>query len=124
MTSNVLTNSKRKALAALLKNNTVQQAADEIGLSHRTITRYLADDVFRAELDRRESVLLDEAGRTLILGQQKALSVIYNLMDNGENESTRRMAAKDWMEFSLRIRELRDVEQRLTALEKKVYGQG
>ena len=80
MSINVLNKNQRRALASMMKCRTVSKAAADCGLSERTLGRYLSDPHLRKELDRRESVLIDEAGHFLIQGQKKALSEFSNLM--------------------------------------------
>ena len=115
-----LSHNQRRALDALMLSNTVQEAAGKCELSMTTLNRYLRQDVFRAELAKREGAIIDEASRVLIRGQLKALSVLDDLMSNSENESIQRLAAKDWLEFSMRLRELKTIEARLCALEEKI----
>jgi hypothetical protein len=123
MSRNVLSRNMKRALAALMSNRTITAAAAACGLSTKTLSRYLGDPDFRAELGKAEAVLIDEAGRTLIKGQPAALDVLFELMLDAENEGTRRLAAANWMDLTLRWREVNTIEQRITALEKAVnYG--
>ena len=104
MSQNVLSRNQKKALAALLEHRTINQAAEACGLARQTLSRYLRDPSFRSALDQAEAELIDEAGRTLIVGQPLALKTLYELMTRAENESTRRLAAKDWLDFELKWR--------------------
>ena len=121
MPSNVLSRNQRRAMAALLEHRTIINAAEAVGLNVKTLQRYLADPVFRAELAERESEMIDEAGRVLVSGQLAALQTLANLMKNGRAESTRRMAAATWMDLCLRWRDLK-IEQRISDLERDYYG--
>jgi hypothetical protein len=121
MSENVLSRNQRRALAALLEHRTITLAAAACGLTTKTLSRYIADPVFRSELAERESELIDEAGRVLVSGQMAALQTLANLMKNAKAESTRRMAAATWMDLCLRWRDLK-IEQRISDLEVTVYG--
>lgn len=121
MSKNVLSRNQKRALAALLEHRTITAAAEACGLTTKTLSRYLDDPIFRAELSQAEAELIDEAGRTLIKGQPTALKTLYDLMTKAENESTRRLAAASWMDLCLRWRELGSIENRITELEKAVY---
>ena len=121
MPSNVLSRNQRRAMAALLEHRTIINAAEAVGLNVKTLQRYLADPIFRAELAERESEMIDEAGRVLVSGQLMALQTLANLMKNGRAESTRRMAAATWMDLCLRWRDLK-IEQRISDLERDYYG--
>ena len=120
MTPNVLkTANQRRAMTALMEHSTITKAAEIAGLSPKTLQRYLKDDNFRAELASREAALLDEAARLLIRGQLTALTVLHDLAKNSKSESIRRMAAKDWLDINMKMREHKN-EARITALEEKV----
>lgn len=121
MSENVLSRNQQRALTSLLEHRTITQAAEVCGLTTKTLSRYLSEPVFRAELAEKESELIDEAGRVLVSGQLGALSTLANLMKNGKSESTRRMAATSWMDLCLRWRDLK-IEQRISDLEVEVYG--
>ena len=108
-------------MAALLEHRTITQAAEVSGLARKTLSRYLGDPVFRAELAERESELIDEAGRVLVSGQMQALQTLANLMKSGRSETTRRLAAATWMDLCLRWRDLK-IEQRISDLEVEIYG--
>ena len=123
MSKNVLSRNQKRALAALLEHRTITQAAEACGLTTKTLSRYMADPVFRSEMANRESELIDEAGRVLIGGQMAALQTLARLMKNAEAESTRRLAAANWMDLCLRWRELKNVEERITNLERVIYEQ-
>jgi len=53
-----LNTNQRKALAALLTHGTVEDAAAACGLTKRTLFRYLNDDTFTAELQKRQDAIL------------------------------------------------------------------
>jgi len=116
-----LSRNQRKALDALLEHGTITKSAPVCGLSEKTLSRYLKDPLFRSELASKETVTQDETGRVFLRGQLTALSVLLDLMKNGESESTRRLAARDWLDMSLRWRET-NLDQRLSNLERDYYG--
>lgn len=117
-----LNRNQKCAIAALLKHRTITAAAAAIGLNDRTIYRYLEDSAFRQVLTQAESELIDEAGRRLISGQDGALDALQELISNAEKDSDRRLAAKDWLSFTLAFRELKNIETRLGILEAALYG--
>jgi hypothetical protein len=121
MSQNVpLNRNQKRAIRALLQHKTIGGAADAIGLNRRTITRYLEDPAFRHALTQAESDLIDEAGRRLISGQDEALDALQELISKAEKDSDRRLAAQAWLDFTLRWRELINVEERLTALQANI----
>jgi hypothetical protein len=120
MTENVLTSRQRKALAALLTNKTVSAAAEACGLAEKTLHRFLAIPAFRAALTQAETLTIDEAGRRLLSGQTQALDTLEGLINGALKESDQRLAAVAWMDLVLRWHELRNMEERLSALEEAV----
>lgn len=113
-----LTPRKRRAIAALLSEKDVKAAAQTARVGARTLYRWLADDAdFRAALTAAESATIDEAGRRLLTGQEKALSTLEMLIIQADKESDQRLAAVAWMDLALRWRELASIEERLMSLE-------
>jgi len=111
-----LSANKKRAIRALLEQKTVTAAAKVVGVSRKTIYEYLQDPIFRAELQNAETALIDGAGVRLLAGQDKALTTLETLMDS-EDPTNQRLAAVAWLNFALKWRELRNIEERLTALE-------
>ena len=122
MSENVLTRNQKRSVAALLENRTVSGAAAAVGLNEKTLRRYLEIPDFRRVLARAEMDAIDEAGRRLIAGQPEALDTLHDLMTDAESENVRRLATVAWLDFTLRWRELKNIEERLTSLEVAVYG--
>ena len=123
MAQNVSLSSKqRKAIVSLLSQRTIEDAAKSTGISSRTIYRWMVSDVFRNALLEAESQAVDEATRRLIGGKDTALDTLADLMTKAESESVRRQAASDWLAHLIKMRELRNIEKRLTALEAAFNG--
>lgn len=119
-----LSTRQRKALQALIENRTIQQAAQAAGIGERTIYKYLDDPQFRAALAEAEGDLIDQATRQLLQLQDPAIKVMTWAMNHADNPpSVRLRAAQAVLDYLLKLRELRNLEERLTNLEVKVYGQ-
>ena len=119
-TDNGINAKQAKAIAALLTEKTIGAAAKSAGIAERTLYNWLADNSFRAELRKAEAALVDSAVRRLARGQEAALDTLEKLMKSAKNESTKASAAVSWLNLFLRFNDARDVEQRLTELEKAV----
>lgn len=118
-----LTTRQRRAITALLSESDAKAAAKAAHVGYRTLCRWLAElPDFRAALTQAEGATIDAAGRRLLNGQDQALDVLTELMTRATKESDKRLAAAAWLDFALRWRELRNVEQRLAELEAAVYG--
>lgn len=123
MTENdVLTRNQRRVLAALLASKSIGEAAGKCGLSERTISRYLEKPAFRAALAQAEGEMIDDAGRHLLAGQEKALATLEDLIAGAAKDADRRLAAIAWLDLLIRWREQRVLEKRITELEEKIYG--
>ena len=116
---------QKRAIKALLEHRTVGAAAEVAGVAERTIYRWFDVPAFRAALNKSEGDAIDQATRNLLTLSKAAINVFYEIMkDEDISPGIRLRAADRVMDHLIRLRELRDVEQRLAALEAKVYGQG
>ncbi len=108
-----------KAIAALLTSSSITQAADEAGVGHRTLFRWLADPTFDAayKAAKRESV-----GQAIARLQQlsgAAVVVLGQVMaDRRSPASSRVAAASKILDTAIKVVELEQIEQRLAALEE------
>lgn len=122
-TNGSLSSRQQRAVAALLASKSVSEAAGSAGVGERTLYRWLAEDqAFRAALNQAEGDLLDTATRRLLTLQGKAIDALEHLIDSAETEGVRLRAAQVAIDTSLKLREMRDIEQRLTALEQAQTG--
>ena len=64
--------------------------------------------------------MIDGAGVRLLAGQEKALDTLEGLMDDTD-PTNKRLAAVAWLNYALKWRELRNIEDRLGDLEKAVF---
>ena len=119
MATDGINSRKNKALAALLSEPTIKRAAEVSGIGERTIHKYLNDAEFRQALTDAESELLSNAQRILIQGQEVALRVLMDVMENS-TDNNRRLAAVSWLELTLRLRELVSIEDRIKKLEARL----
>lgn len=119
MAEKVITFKQQKAIAALLSERTARDAARKAGVSEKTLYSWLAGQDFRAALRSAESELMDTVTRRLNAGQVKALETLEDLIENGQSETTRLNACLAWLNIFVKYRDIRDIDERLTALENK-----
>jgi hypothetical protein len=113
-----LTAQQQRAILALLSTKNVSEAAKQAKVGERTLWRWLNDPVFRVHLAAAEANMLDAATRRLLQMQEGALATVQAIMqDAGAGAGVRLRAAQAVLDYLLKLRELRNVEQRLTALE-------
>jgi len=112
---------RRRTIAALLEQRDVRAAARAAKIGEATLHRWLAEPAFRAELYVAEGALIDAAVRRLLQNQDAAMSTILVIMaDSTQPASVRLKAAVAVVDFMLKLRDLRNVEERLTALEARI----
>lgn len=117
----VLSAKQARAITALLQAKRVEDAAKAAGVGERTLSRWLTDPTFRAALTHAEDAAIDTAVRKLLLLQDAGLGVIASILaDRAAAPTVRLRAAALALDGLLRLRELRDVESRLAALENRL----
>lgn len=83
-----------------------------------TLQRWCQLDTFRVAVAEQETSLIDYTMRRTLQLQEKAIGVIEGILDDQEApRSVRLRAAQTVLDTSMKLRELRDIEARLTALE-------
>jgi hypothetical protein len=116
-----ITPKQAKALAALLACGKIGDAAKRAGVTDRTITRWLGEPAFRAALLNAEGEAIDQATRQLLALQPAAIGEIESILQDSSNPAAVRLrAAQAVLDYLLKLRELRNVEERLAALEAAV----
>ncbi len=119
---NGISTKQQKAIAALLSERTLSAAAKRAGIGERTLYNWLTEPVFRAALRSAESAMLETVTRRLSVGQSLALDALETLITKAKHESTRRQAAVDWLNLSLKFIDTLNIDERLTALEAAING--
>lgn len=107
-----------KILSALIATKTISAAAATAGVSERTIYSRLADDDFRAEYERRQSMTLDAACKALQGAMTEAVEVLTSIMKDADTGPTARItAARNVLDYGVKLTELTDLAARVAALE-------
>jgi hypothetical protein len=121
-----LSPAQHRALRALLTARTIAEAAEAAGLNESTVRRYLAEPGFGRAYREQQRILLSETTATLQrIAGDAAAAIEDSLAPDIEDKNLRLRAARTALEFLLRtteterkVRELEDVEERLTELER------
>jgi len=121
--SDKLSRKQLKAITALLEYPTIEAVSEVIGVNPRTVFRWLDDPKFRSALSCAEGAALDLATRRLLQLGDKAIAGLVSVLDDPAQEgaSNKRLAAQAILDQLLKLRELRNIENRLTELEKAVF---
>ena len=116
-----MTGKQQKALAALIRAPTRAAAAKEAGVGISTLRRWMREDAnFAAAYKEALAELLEDARSQATQNLTRALDVLAEIMESGENSQVRITAARSALEYSLKLTEAVDVQQRLDALEEKL----
>ncbi len=114
----VLSAKQQRAILALLSTKSVSEAAQAAKVGERTLWRWLTEPEFRSHLAFSEAGMLDVATRRLLQLQGGAIETVQAIMQDAEaSAGVRLRAAQTVLDYLLKLRELRDIELRLAALE-------
>ena len=120
MATNGTKTKQAKLIAALLDpaHRSQEVACAAVGVPVRTMQNWLDDASFVAQLRKAEGDAIDESVRRLISVSAAADSVIVSIMSNRDNPPGVRLRAAGMIkELVIQQRMLRNVEERLAALE-------
>lgn len=113
-----LTPKQLRAVQALLTAKSIDDAATTAGVGARTLYRWLTEQPFKAALATAEGELLDAATRRLLGLQDAAIETFDDILKSASaSQALRLRAAQSVLDYLLKLREQRDVEHRLQALE-------
>jgi hypothetical protein len=114
-----LSSAQRKAIPHMLAARTMEDAAKAAGVSVRTLQRWHSEPLFYATLAAAETDAIDYSVRQLILLSDKAVeSLKVVLEDEAANPATKIRASLGVLDSLIKLRELRNLEARLSALER------
>ncbi len=105
-------------ITALASGATVAAAAEQAGVSERTVYRRLEDDSFRGQLAEARAELIKRAVGRLARDCSAAADTLRALL-TAESETVRLGAAKSIIELAVKIREHDELAERVAALEQQ-----
>jgi hypothetical protein len=120
MSRNGRRNTNHQLLMALACGVTVENAARQAGISPATAYRRLADPAFHQRLQTLRGDMVSRTAGTLTAAATEAVRTLLELLKNPASPSVRLGAARAVLEIGMRIREVADLEERLTALERRM----
>lgn len=114
-----------KAIDALLNESKTEAAAKAAGVSVTTLWRWMQEPTFANALRAARGKVLNSTMTALQSASGEAVKTLREVLKNkvarpGEQVS----AARAILEYALKAREVLEVEQRLTELEKRFDAQG
>lgn len=113
---------KRKleeAVAAMLTQRTVEEAARSVGISTATLMRWQKEPEFDAQYRQAKRAAFGQTIARLQQGSPAAVTTLFKLMlDAATPPSTRARCSEAIINFASKAIELEDIEARLAALER------
>jgi transposase len=123
MSKNVtLTHRQEKAIMLLLQNKKMEEVAQKLGISTKTLYRWLKQDAFKERFQEVRQELFNEALDSLKTLTKQAIDTLEDVIKNGTKETSRVTASKTVLELALRLKEVEELEKRVEELEKIVEG--
>jgi hypothetical protein len=117
---------KRKleeAVAAMLTQRTVEEAARSVGISTATLMRWQKEPEFDAQYRQAKRAAFGQTIARLQQGSPAAATTLMKLMlDAATPPSTRARCSEAIINFATKAIELEDVEARVSALERATEG--
>lgn len=120
MASKATTKQDEIAVLSLARGRSYSRAAQESGLSARTIARRMSSPEFRSRVQERRAGLIDSMAGRLAAGGSHAIATLRELLESTAPPATRMAAAKAIVELTVRLREAGEIERRLAELEEAV----
>jgi hypothetical protein len=116
-----LSGRQEQAIAALLSERTVEDAAAKVPVGYRTLKGWLALPAFQDAYRRARADVLERTVGRLLSITGKAVDTLEALLD-GAHAGTRARAAVAILDHATRGVELLDLDARLRALEERQGG--
>jgi len=112
-----------EAVAALLSQRNLEESAHAVGISTRTLLRWMKEPEFQAAYREARRAAYSQAVARLQQGTTAAATTLLKVMlDQGTPASVRIRAAECVMNHSSKAIEIEDVEARVSALERAAEG--
>jgi len=120
MSQNVTWRQRRYIRALLTGTGKKQDAAKAAGVTRQTTWRWEQQDAFQQALRDATADAITGLSTELVRLSRKAAETLEWAMDGAERDGTRVRAADIVLSRLLSIRELHDIEMRLTTLEERL----
>ncbi len=116
-----LSSRERAVVAALAAGLTKKEAAATVGVRPETVSRYLRDPQVCAAIKEAQDQSLAQITRRMGAGSNTALDVLQAVMaDAAMAPAVRVRAALGWLEQAWKARELSELTERVSELERRL----
>jgi hypothetical protein len=117
-------NADNQLLLALACGASVENAARQAGVSESTAYRRLADPDFSQRLKELRADMVQRTAGALTAAATEAVRTLLELQKPSAPPAVRLGAARSVLEIGVKLREVADLEERLTALEESLAQTG
>jgi hypothetical protein len=110
-----------QAIAALLTTDTICAAAEQAGVSERTLLRWLQDDDFQRAYREARRQAVQHAIVRVQRCTREAVDALAEIMTNPEASASARVsAARSVLQLAMQAVQIEDLEARIAALEREL----
>lgn len=116
------TTKQRRAIEALLEGKKIKDAAMLAGVATRTLQRWRKQPAFSSELSERTAQLMGDAVLRMVGNMDLSSDVLVELAEDKIGHvpfSVRLRAARYIQEGGIKLMEIHELEQRISALEER-----
>jgi len=113
-------NADERLLTLLACGFTVEVAAQQAGVGTTTVYRRMKDPNFRRQLQRVRADFVQRTAGTMTAAATEAVRTLLELLKAPTAAPVRLGAARAILEIGMKVREVADFEERLTALEQRL----
>ena len=114
-----LSENQMKAIQLLMRSLPVVEVARDTGVNRVTIYRWLKNELFISELDKRKNELIRRSSRKLAGAMDQAIQVLIDLLKS-KQQNVRRLAAGNLIDYCMKFSNFTDIEKRVKSLESIV----
>ncbi|HST19787.1 MAG TPA: hypothetical protein VLR90_01610 [Blastocatellia bacterium] len=116
-----ITAKQEKAIAALIAEQTIRDAAAKSGITEQTLFRWLKDESFNAEYMRARRDAVQQAVARMQSATGEAVETLRAVMNDSNAKGSERVsAAKAIIDFAYKGIDLEDFAARLSAIEAAI----
>jgi len=106
-----------RAIRCILECSSIDEAAKRAKISRATLYIWMKQDSFKEKLQVERDALFYESLDLLKQSTGRAVKELVKLLES-RDEKTRRLAAKEIINTSLKITEIKELEERVSELEE------
>jgi len=115
-----LTDRQLKAIVHLVSSVTLEEGRKKARLSKDTLFRWLKNPDFKAEIKKVRDIVISEALDILKQNTITAVHQLVKLLDKKISDNLRRSICNDIINYTLKARELEELEARVADIEKLI----